>query len=342
MKQFNVGIIGYGLSGKYLQAPFFDHHQGFYLHSIVTKNGNPKDDFPFVYHVYEADDIIYHKDIDLISICSPNPTHYQIAKKCLEEGKHILVEKPLVATLAEAKELYELAESKGLHVFVYQNRRFDSDFLTISKIIGSGQLGRLVTLDINFHRYKPVLNPKKWKEVSDPSNGIMYDLGSHILDQAIALFGRPSHWYGQTFTQREGSVIDDAFMIWLDYLDIKVCLRSSMLMVLDQPRYLIVGTEGTSSKYGIDVQEDHLKEGMKVNNPAFGMENEENSAIIGNSNGQYTIPTEKGNWMNLFENLYQVLLGNEQVIITKEQVLIQIEILESIKSTKQQGEDQND
>ena len=331
MSIIQVGIIGYGLSGKYLQAPFFDIHRGFNLHSIVTKSQNPCLDFPYVNHLTEINDLLYNDEIGLISICSPNPTHYDLTKKCLEAGKHVLVEKPLVATLSEAKELYDLAESKGLHLFVYQNRRFDSDFLTLKKFIETGKLGRLVSVEMNYSRYKPALNPKKWKEIQDPANGIMYDLGSHLLDQSILLFGKPDSWYGKTFTERENSDIDDAFMIWLHYPDTNVCLRSSMLICIDQPRYVLTGTSGMAVKYGIDQQEDHLKAGIKIENESFGMEDSANALLYSDGNEKYVIPTEKGRWLNLYDNIYDVLTNGADSAVKKDDILTQIEILEDVK-----------
>ena len=332
MEIINVGIIGYGLSGRYLQAPFFDSFSGFHLEAIMTKNGDPKKDFPNVTHYLDVDGIIRNDNIQLISICSPNLTHFEYVKKCLEAGKHVLVEKPLVASLRQAQILYDLAESKGLQLFVFQNRRFDSDFLTVKKLIEAKMLGRLLSLDINFHRHKPDLNPKKWKESNDPSTGIMYDLGSHILDQAIALFGRPKSWYGQVFTQRDHSEIDDAFLIWLDYDDIKVCLRSSMLVSIEQPRYVLIGTEGMAIKYGIDVQEDHLKEGIAVTSPSFGVEEVKNAMTLKTSQADSKIAAEKGNWMNFFIEIYEAIVDNKAPSITREQILLQIEILDSIKN----------
>jgi len=331
MMKINVGVIGYGLSGRYLQAPFFEIHKGFNLHSIVTKSNNPKIDFPNVQHVLEVDDLLNNSEIDLVSICSPNPTHYTLAKRCLNHGKHILVEKPLVATLKEAMELYDLAESKGQHIFVYQNRRFDSDFLAVEKLIKSKVLGEIVSLEINYYRYKPELHQKKWKETYDPSNGIMYDLGSHIIDQSIVLFGKPERWYGQTFTQRIGSDIDDAFMVWLDYGEKKVLLRSGLLVAIDQPRYIITGTLGMAVKYGIDVQEDHLKEGISTDDANFGIEDSKNSIRYVKNYQEMSMKAEKGRWMSLYDNIFNVLMGNSLPVITKEQILTQIEILEYVR-----------
>jgi scyllo-inositol 2-dehydrogenase (NADP+) len=330
-KKIRVGIIGFGLSGRYLQGPFFEEHDGFELSAFVTKNNDPTLVFPKVKHYLSAEELISDPDIDLISVCSPNETHYTLTKQILASGKHVLVEKPFVADVYQAQELFDLADALSLKIYVFQNRRFDSDFLTIKKILESKELGELKSLDIYFHRNKPLPNPKKWKEIAAPSTGILYDLGSHILDQALSLFGRPKSWYGQVFTEREVSDIDDAFMIWLDYGDKKVCLRASMLVSIEQPRYILVGTKAMAVKYGIDIQEDQLKLGMEVANPKFGIEEEKNSMTICKDDTITRFETEKGNWMALFENLYQVIVNDERPIISRDQILLQIEILSSVK-----------
>jgi scyllo-inositol 2-dehydrogenase (NADP+) len=329
-----VGIIGYGLSGRYLQAPFFETNSAFLLKSIVTNSFNPKEDFPNVTVLKSADELINDPEIDLISICSPSDTHFDLAKKALLAGKHVLVEKPFTATLAEAEELFSMAKIMGKIITVFQNRRFDSDFLTVKNVISSGVLGEILCYDVHFDRYKPVLNPKKWKETVQPGNGILYDLGSHILDQALLLFGTPISVWGEKFTQREGSDIDDAFDMKLNYGKLKVKLSASLLVKEQGPRYTIHGTKGSFIKYGIDVQEDHSKEGMQPTDPHFGIELEANSGLLNAElNGEdviKNIPTEKGNWAAYFQNLADAINGKTQVEVKEVQILEQIRILEII------------
>jgi scyllo-inositol 2-dehydrogenase (NADP+) len=330
-----VGIIGYGLSGRYLQAPFFEANSNFLLKSVVTKSSNPKEQFPFVKVLSTADELFADPEIDLISICSPSDTHFEYAKKALLTGKHCLVEKPFTATLAEAQELFDLAKKVGKVISVFQNRRFDSDFLTVMKVIKSGKLGDIHTFEAHFDRYKPVLNPKKWKETVQPGNGILYDLGAHILDQAIVLFGKPKSVWGQKFSQREGTEIDDAFDISLDYGNIKVRLAASLLIKKQGPRYIVHGTKGSFTKYGIDCQEDDLKEGILPNNPRFGTENENQFGLltyeIDGLEFSDRIQTEQGNWWAYFENLADVINGKVEIETKPEQILEQIRIFELIE-----------
>lgn len=330
-----VGIIGYGLSGRYLQGPFFQSNGDFELKYFVTSQQITKNLFPDTQTLNSIDDLIEKNDIDLISICTPSHTHFEYAKKCLNAGKHVLLEKPVTAAFEEAETLFHLAKSKGLHLFIYQNRRFDSDFLTVKKVIESGILGEILSYEAHFDRYKPLLNPKKWKEVVSPANGILYDLGSHLIDQAVYLFGKPQDISGNVFTQRKGSEIDDAFDIYLDYGQLKVTLKSSLMVKNQGPKYIIHGTMGTFTKYGIDIQEDHLVAGYWPFNQNFGKESREfDGTVVTNFSGlELTgkFETIKGQWNLLFENISDVLQKNKPKFFREEEILTQMQIIEKIK-----------
>lgn len=333
----NVAIIGFGLSGRYLQAPFFEVNPNFNLKTIVSNSQNPQSFFPNVSVARSLEEVLADDSIDLVSICSPSATHFDYAKRTLLAGKNVLVEKPFTATAEEAEELIALSKKQGKILTVFQNRRFDSDFMTVQKVIEGGFLGEIVNFEIHFNRFKPVLNPKKWKEVVAPANGIIYDLGSHIIDQVITLFGVPQSVWGQTFTQREQSEIDDAFDIRMDYGKLKITLKSSLLVREDSPRYIVYGTKGSFVKYGIDVQEDHLKAGMLPTDTYFGVEPTINSGILNTEfNGlafRGNVETLQGNWALLFQNLHDVIVDGNELFIKPEEVLEQIKIIERVKKS---------
>ena len=332
----NVALIGFGLSGRYLQAPFFEANPNFNLKTIVSNSQNPKEYFPNVNVAKSLEEVLADDSIDLVSICSPNSTHFEYAKKTLLAGKNVLVEKPFTATIEEAEELIALGKETRKLLTIFQNRRFDSDFMTVKKIIEDGLLGEILNFEAHFNRFKPVLNPKKWKEVVSPANGILYDLGAHIIDQAIVLFGSPQSVWGQSFTQREGSEIEDAFDIRLDYGKLKVTLRSSLLVREDSPRYIIHGTKGSFVKYGIDVQEDHLKAGLQPTDAGFGLEPSSQMGILNaDMNGlgvRGTVETLTGNWGLLFQNLHDVIVDGKELLIKPEEVLEQIKIIEQVRA----------
>lgn len=330
-----VGLVGFGLSGRWLQAPFFAVHGAFHLKSIVTSQAIPKEIFPATQKAASFDDLLADKEIDLISICTPNYTHFDYAKKALNASKHVLVEKPMTATYDEAMELIELAKSKGKVLSVYQNRRFDSDFMTVQKILKEGFIGKAHTYEANYDRYKPALHTKKWKEEEQPGSGVMFDLGSHLIDQAIYLFGTPKEVSGEVYAQREGSQIDDAFDLKLIFEDIRVYIKSSLLVKEERPRYIVHGSAGSFYKSGIDLQEDHLKQGFLPGQAGFG---EESSRYDGDLTSNFSglevtakIKTLTGNWLYLYDNLAQAITEKAELIIKPEQVAEQIKIIESVK-----------
>lgn len=330
----NVAIIGFGLSGRYLQAPFFEANENFNLKLILSNNQNPKESFPNVAVVKKIEEILDDSTIDLVSICSPNNTHFKYAKLALLAGKHVLVEKPFTPFSEQAKELITLAKLKNKILYVFQNRRFDSDFLTVQKLVSTGILGEILNFEIHYNRFKPELNVKKWKETNDEGSGIIYDLGAHIIDQAIALFGVPAGVWGQSFVQRNNSLVDDAFDIKLDYGKLKVSLRSSLMVHQPTPRYIINGSKSSFVKYGLDVQEDQQKINMNPTDPLFGIEPVIQQGKLYTYNGSKMVAeevmTEKGNWAMLFQNLHDAIVHDEELLIKTEDVLEQIKIIESV------------
>lgn len=338
MAKINVALVGFGLSGRYLQAPFFEVHPDFHLKTVVTSQQSLHDVYPQAEKADNLSSVLSDAAIDLVSVASPNETHFDYARQALLAGKHVLVEKPFAATAAEAAALIALSEAQGKHLFVFQNRRFDSDFLTVRKIVESGCLGELLRFEARYDRFKPLLNPKKWKETRTPGSGILYDLGAHLIDQSIALFGVPQAVRGETYTQREGSAIDDAFDLRLDYGKLKVQLSSSLMVREPTPRYVLHGTKGSFVKYGIDVQEDHLKAGMLPGTPGFGVESDDFQGTL-NTEWQTLafrgkVETLPGNWQALFQNMADVLLRGADPLIPLEEVLTQIQMMEQIGNDK--------
>jgi scyllo-inositol 2-dehydrogenase (NADP+) len=330
-----VAVIGFGLSGRYLQCPFFNVHAGFELQTILSFDSDPHLIFPEAKVARSFEEVLHDSSIDLVSVCTPNATHYDYVKRCLLAGKHVLVEKPMTASASEAEELFDLALKCNKVLYVHQNRRFDSDFLTIKHVIENGWLGELVNAEFRFDRYRPQLNPKKWKELPAPASGILYDLGSHIIDQALALFGTPLAVDGQVFQQRDGTVIDDSFDVRLNYGRLNVSLKSSLLVREPTPRYVLHGTKGSFVKYGIDVQEDHLRAGMLPTDAQFGIEPIENwgilNAEIDGLHIQGKVETIQGSWWKLYDNLYDIIANNSSYIIKPEQILEQLSIIEKTK-----------
>lgn len=335
MKIINVGLVGFGLSGRFLQAPFYEALPQFNLAKIVTSRPIPEELFPSATSAKNIEELLADDTIELIAICTPNSTHYELTKRCLEAGKHVMVEKPVTATLNQAKELYRIAKQKKVILCVYQNRRWDSDFLTVHRLIKGNFMGDVHTYEAHYHRYKPEPNVKQWKEVANPANGILYDLGAHLIDQAIFLFGKPLSFSGEVYSQRKDSSIDDAFFVQLTYENLRVRLKSSQLIVEQGPKYEVHGTAGSFFKSGLDVQEDHLKLGMQPLDDSFGVEPPQNdgklTTTINDISMKASIKTAAGSWYLLYENLAEAIRNGKELLIAENEILTQMEILENIK-----------
>lgn len=328
-----VAMIGFGLSGRYLQGPFFQRHPDFKLAKICTTQATTEVlGYESVVSTPIVEDAWQDPEIDLVAICSPNDTHYDLAKKALTAGKHVLVDKPLAGSLDEVRTLFDLAEAQGKVLAVFQNRRFDSDFQTVQRLITSGKLGRIVRVEIRYDRYKPELNPKKWKEEIRSGNGILFDLGAHIIDQMLCLFGPPCHVWGSTYKEREGTHIEDAFDILAHYTHgPSVLLHSSLLAKQPLPRYTIYGTLGSFQKFGIDQQEDHLKANIWPGDSGYGLEPREQEGILSTDTWEGSWPTEAGHWGQLFDSLAGAIQMKAPFVVTREQIEAQFEMIEKIK-----------
>lgn len=335
-KAIVTGLLAFGMSGKVFHAPFIDAHPGFKFHAVLERNQkNAAEEYPGVksYDTFEA--LIADPAIELVIVNTPNFTHADYTRRSLEAGKHVLVEKPFTATSAEAKELFELAKTLGKKIFIYHNRRWDSDCTSIQKVVESGQLGQINEVHYRYDRYRKAIGHKFFKEEPHPASGLMYDLGPHLLDQAISLFGKPKSFYKVLGKHRENTKVDDYFMIHLAYPnDLNIFLTSSLLVADPQKAFVLHGSAGSYVKGRSDVQEEQLLKGMKLSNPAYGIEPAESKGRLtimdedGIPQVSYT-DSEKGNYIGLFEAVYQAIVNEIPYPVTEEQIITQLEILEA-------------
>jgi scyllo-inositol 2-dehydrogenase (NADP+) len=331
-----TGLLAYGMSGKVFHAPFIDAHPGFKLYAVTERHQKQAaSDYPGVISYNSVDDLLDDQQIELVVINTPNFTHFDFARKALQKGKHILVEKPFAATAAEAQELFDLARSVGKKVFVYQNRRWDSDFIAIKKVLEEGTLGKLSEVHFRFDRYRASIGPKTFKEEPIAASGLQYDLGPHLLDQVISIFGKPLHFHKVLGKNRVNTQVDDFFSIHLSYPDsVNVFVHANMLVTDIQPAFVIHGTQGSLIKYRADVQEEQLLKGIKPTEEAYGAEEKGKEALLTslNSEGQKEqvyIPSAKGNYLPLFEAVYNALTTGKPYPVKESQILTQLTILES-------------
>lgn len=336
-KIINVGLIGFGAGGQTFHAPVLTTVKGLKLTKIRAAKPAQilaaKEKYPDAAVVATSNDIIDDPDIELVVITTPNTAHYPLAVQALKAGKHVVVDKPFTINTKEADELIKLADKKKLVLSVYQSRRFDSDFYTIKKIIANELLGDIVELESRYDRFRNYLRPNAWREEDEPGSGILYDLGVHLTDQAQILFGLPMAVTADIRIQRKGAKATDNFEVILHYPTIKVTLKGGMLVREPLPRFILLGTNGSFVKYGLDVQEEALKAGFtSETKTGWGVEPENIWGTINTEiKGQHIvgkIHSEQGNYADFYSNIYKAILGKEPLIVTALQARNNIRIIE--------------
>jgi scyllo-inositol 2-dehydrogenase (NADP+) len=336
-----VGLVGYGLSGSVFHAPFLQTVEGLELAAVVSSKPNVvQTDLPGVTVVPSLEELLALSELDLIVITSPNTTHFDFARQALLAGKHVVLEKPFTISTAEANELITVARDCGVLLSAYQNRRWDNDFLTIRRLLESGMLGELVTYEAHFDRYRPAVQ-NRWREQDLPGSGLLYDLGSHLIDQALVLFGTPKTVFARLQAQREGAQSVDAFHMTLDYGRLEVILRSGSLVREPGPRYQLHGTKGSFHKYGIDSQEDALREGRRPIGPGWGADREEWHGHLTTEIGGLTvtgrIPTLPGRYQAYYEGITAAIADGSPLPVTAEEARNTIRVIELAMQSDAEG-----
>ncbi|MEJ7557231.1 MAG: Gfo/Idh/MocA family oxidoreductase [Pedobacter sp.] len=335
-REIITGILAYGMSGKVFHVPFIHNHPGFKLQAITERNKKQAAiDYPGIISYDTIDELINDQSIELVIINTPNYTHYEYAIKALKAGKHILVEKPFTATTDEAEELFKLADTAGRQIFFYQNRRWDSDFSSVRQVIESGVLGKLNEVHFRYDRYRNVIGPKTFKEEPFSASGLMYDLGPHLLDQAISIFGKPDTFHKILGKNRKETKVDDYFSIHLGYQNsVNVFIHANLLLLDALPAFVLHGELGSLHKKRSDIQEEQLLKGMKLTDKGYGVElpgNEGKLTLIdeeGNKSVHHVASLE-GNYLPLFDAIYDSIVNNAPYPVSREQVLAQLEILQA-------------
>ena len=315
MQKIKTALLSYGMSGKVFHAPFLELHPGFELLGSWERSKKLiQEEYPNVKSFPSLESIIEDKTIDLVIVNTPIDTHFEYAKKVLLAGKHAIVEKAFTATVAEAQELAALAKEKKLKLFVFQNRRWDSDFKTVKKVVNENVLGEIVEAEFHFDRFNPDLSPKIHKETANSGSGILRDLGPHIIDQALHLFGMPNAVFADIRWTREHTVVEDYIDILLYYPNHRVRLKAGFFVREPNPSYVIHGKKGSFLKSRGDVQEDELKIGMKPNFTTWGTEAEGKEGLLHTEiEGKIIkekVPTLQGNYYDFFDAVYQSLAND--------------------------------
>ena len=334
MQAINTAICSFGMSGVVFHAPFINHHPGFNLYGVWERTKNlAAEKYPGIKTFRSLEEILADDAVDLVIINTPNYTHYDYTKKAILANKHVIVEKPFTNTVAEGEELIALAVERNIKMSVFHNRRFDSDFRTVKQVVNQQLLGDIIDVEIHFDRFKQELSPKIHKETPGPGTGVLYDLGSHLADQALTLFGKPTGVFGDIRTVRPLSQIDDYFDVMLFYPNLRVRLKSSLLVREALPGFILHGTRGSFLKNRTDVQEVSLLKGETPATPGYGIELKSEQGLLhteedGNIIRKY-IPTLAGNYLDYFEEMYQAIANNQPVPVEAADALMVIKIIEA-------------
>jgi len=313
----NVGLVGFGFAGQVFHAPVIRAVDGLLLTTIVQRHGPPDPRYPDVEFVHSVDEML-KRNIDLVVVATPNTSHHPIAKQALLAGRHVVVDKPFAPTLAEAHDLVETAQRQKRIVTVYQDRRYTGDFATVQQVVGEGTLGHVALFESHFDRFRPEQKPNAWREEPLPGSGVWFDIGPHLFDQALLLFGIPEAIGADIRIEREGGRIDDAFDVTLYYRHARAVLRASMLRPPVGPTWIVNGTKGSFVKSGMDPQEAALKEGRTPDEPDWDTDPPELYGKLITSNATQTVPTLRSSFARYYENARDAMLGRAELAVSPE------------------------
>jgi len=334
MKTINTAICSFGMSGQIFHAPFVEVNSKFNLYGILERTKNlAQKKYPTIKTFRTLEELLKDDAIELVIVNTPNITHYDFTKKSLNAGKHVVVEKPFTVNSKEAEELISLAKKNNLKLTVYQNRRYASDFRTVKKVINEGVLGDIIEGEFHFDRFVPDLSYKKHKEIPTEGVGNLYDLGSHIIDQAIQLFGMPNSVFASLDSFRKNSKVHDYFDLKLFYKSHYVTLKSSYFVREPQPANCIHGTNGSFIKPNADMQEAALQKGIKPETKGWGIEPDSERGLLhimkNGKSEKKIVTTEKGNYMDYFDGIYNAIRNDDPVPVSANEGKLVIEVIEA-------------
>ncbi|HEY4024769.1 MAG TPA: Gfo/Idh/MocA family oxidoreductase [Pseudonocardiaceae bacterium] len=339
-----VGILGYGSGGQRFHAPLIAATPGLDLTLIVTANPeraeHARATYPGADIVPDADTLFDRvEDLDLVVVTTPNRTHAPLALRAIESGTPVVVDKPFAPTVLDAQRVVDAAEAAGVGLTVFQNGRWDSGFLTVRELIASGRLGSVFRFESRYDRWRP--KPKdNWREFGDPAEagGLLYDLGAHIVDQALRLFGPVAQVYAELDRRRPGVHVDDDTFVALHHVNgVRSHLWTSVLAATRNPRFRVLGDQGTFTKYGLDVQERQAMSGMKPGEPGWGVEPEADRGTFGDGERTELVPTEIGDYPRFYAQVRDALRGEAPFPVDPRSAVDALRVIEAARRSADQG-----
>ncbi len=336
-----TAFTAFGMSGLVFHGPLIESSPNFHLKKVWERTKNlSKQKYEQVEVVRDYQDILTDEEIELIVITSPDYLHYEHTKLALNAGKHVVVEKPFTITIQEGLELIELADKKNLVLSVFHNRRWDGDFMTVKRVIEKKLTGRLITFESHWERYRNFIKPGTWKEDPIGRVGCLHDLGSHMIDQALVLFGMPEKIHADLGIVRSGGKTPDFYDLKLYYEKVKVRLTCTYLAREQGPRYVLHGTEGSFLKWGIDPQEEDLKQGKLPSGSNWGLEQEKDHGVLHTTINNLTfkgkIETIPGNYPAFYDNIYKAVRDGQSLAVKPKEALNVIKVIEAaVRSSRE-------
>lgn len=332
-----VGLIGFGFVSKTFHVPLLKATDGYQITAVSSSHpGDVKLVLPDADVVADPKELTSHPDVDLVVIASPNETHAPLARAAMHAEKNVVVDKPFTITVKEARQLAAMARKSGLTLSVFQNRRWDSDFLTIEDAIRRDILGRIVLFESRIDRYRAEVK-KRWREVPGPGAGLLYDLGPHLIDQTLLLFGIPDTVQATLAKQRTGAQTDDFFQLVLRYGETTAILQCGSLVSGGAARFSVHGEQASIVKLNPDIQEDQLRTGIKPGSAEWGRDPDAAMLYQGATGGTQTVPASRGDQRRYYVALREALLGRAPNPITPEQGATVMAVIEAAMRSHAEG-----
>jgi predicted dehydrogenase len=338
-RELRVALLGYGLAGRVFHFPLLSHVIGVRVSHVVSSKAKGAD-LPAVRITADANQIFSDHELDLVVIATPNDTHFDLAQRALRGGKNVVVDKPFTTTVEEARDLIALARQSQRLLSVFHNRRWDSDFLTVKDLLRKNVLGEVVQFESHFDRYRPQVQ-QRWRELPGAGTGVWFDLGSHLADQALQLFGPPEAIYADMAAQRKGATATDYFHVLMRYGSGRVILHAGSLVAAETPRFAVHGMLGSYTKFGLDPQEDALRRGDIPGRPGWGADPRDGELVTQKDATAHIskVPTLAGNYLAYYEGIRDAILKNAPNPVPAEEALQAMAVLETaVESAKQKSE----